>query len=808
MQGLSAATSKNRLRAAHGVVAIAVAAALAHAACTGRGARVPGAVGRVETLGAPRLSPHAYGRAGDLILHGANGTSLLFAATPDARGHRPLKGALLDVGLDRADRSDPLLWWRPAWLDRENHLHALVASLVTATPCPEAGSGIRVEGIADGVTLVTTVCVGPTGRYVATTTASPLPQSAALADELNPGTSEVLVDRDGGAWEGARPTDFVALGEHGIGFLLEASGMEAERRLVHIATESFPAPVTLRHTAATAVRTFHVVSGDALDALSHAQAASRTLTVGFGPDRGGDVTLLDLSGRPLARGSVARGAQRVLRLPPGFGARIALRDDLGIARLDPSPIEPGATLMAARAKEGTLSLRYRDGSGAPIPAHVLFRGANGTADPAPRAGSRAVSAGRSLYVLDGSAEVALSPGTYELTASHGPTHSLSKRTIHIEAAHTATVEDTLRRVVDTSAWISADFHLHAAHSPDAPVSLEERITSLVCEGVDLAVATDHNRITDYGPSVRAMKVNQRIDTLAGDEITSAGRTLWGHFNAFPFSPASGAPEDAVPAYYDVSPAQMFAAARERGARVLQVNHARMPPRIGYFDLTHLDPRTGHADATFSGDFQAFEAYNGIWLQSPDKIREGARDLVALARRGVHAAATGNSDSHQLLFEEAGYPRTYVHAASTPVATRGARAVEALLLRDTTVSSGPLVEMTVDGQRIGSTVHPRGGSVRVHVKVSAPAWVPVEHVEVWRDDTVWQRFRVGEPRDGVRFETEVDVPFSTDGVVLAWADAETPLPDVLPYAQARAVGFTGIVLVDADGDGGVVGEGGE
>jgi hypothetical protein len=130
---------------------------------------------------------------------------------------------------------------------------------------------------------------------------------------------------------------------------------------------------------------------------------------------------------------------------------------------------------------------------------------------------------------------------------------------------------------------------------------------------------------------------------------------------------------------------MFESARQLGARVVQVNHARMDPGIGYFDQAHLDVKTGHSSGEFSSNFDAFEAFNGMWIETREKIREGPRDLVALARRGKRVAVVGDSDSHKLLYEEAGYPRTFVHVPAEPADTRFERVVEALLgSRDTTV----------------------------------------------------------------------------------------------------------------------------
>jgi hypothetical protein len=114
-------------------------------------------------------------------------------------------------------------------------------------------------------------------------------------------------------------------------------------------------------------------------------------------------------------------------------------------------------------------------------------------------------------------------------------------------------------------------------------------------------------------------------------------------------------------------------------------------------------------------------------------------------------------------------------------------------------------MTVDGHAIGSVVQPASGSVHVKVRVSAPSWVSVDRVEMWRDDGVVRTFPVpGPPKDGVRFEGELDVPLEgADRTLLAWAEGDAPLPDVVPYEHALSIGFTGLVYVDTNKDGNVV-----
>mgnify|MGYP000098906654 CR=1 FL=1 len=86
----------------------------------------------------------------------------------------------------------------------------------------------------------------------------------------------------------------------------------------------------------------------------------------------------------------------------------------------------------------------------------------------------------------------------------------------------------------------------------------------------------------------------------------------------------------------------------------------------------------------------------------------------------------------MLYEEAGWPRTWVKVGEGPGAL-GDRVLAAVLRRETSVSAGPFVEMTVDGAPIGAVVAPKTkGKVKVRVKVQAPAWIPVEKVEIWRD----------------------------------------------------------------------------
>ena len=793
------------------VLALVATCALATPACKHKVAPKAPPRGTIAHLEKDRMAPGAYGRAGDIVFENEPFGVLTFASGEATPGHRPLRGALVDVGVhDGGDVSDPIVTWRVGWRGADGAGHFGPTGPIGEMDCPH-GRGLLLRGVVDAVDLETSVCPSSFG-FTAASTARGLPDGAALADEVYAGTSHVIVQGAGARIDGDTESPYFGVTNDSVGWLLESTQMRVIGKVAHIGEQVFQGPFVLQYVGARANRNFRVVRGDAFDLLHEVPLSAELLRVALAGDDGkgvaGQIALLDGQGRGLALGALP-AAGRYISVPSGVGSELDVIDPSGIVA-ERAHLTPTLHAVSAKAPaRAELALHYTDAHGAPLAVHVILHGLDGQRDPSPNVAPdpHVYAAGRSLYLVDGSATVALPPGHYRVTATHGIRYSLATNEVTLEAGKPTSVAASLHDALGpvAAAWTSADFHLHAEPSPDAPVPLDARVAALVCEGLDLAVATDHNRVTDYGPVAERLGVGARIVTVPGDEITSYGPKLWGHFNLYPLAPAAGAPEEAASPYFDLTPDKIFAAAHGEGPlreeRILQVNHPRMEPSIGYFDLTHLDPKTGHADAAFSADFDAVEAFNGFWMTNAAKVRQGALDLVTLARRGMRVAATGNSDSHHLLYEEAGYPRTYVHVPPDPIATRRERLLAAVRRHDTTVSSGPLVEMTVDGAPIGSVVTPKGGSVRVHVRVSAAAWVPVEHVEVWHDDEVAFHVDVTKaPADGVRYEGDIRLEFPVDGTILAWATADTPLPDVLPYATARATGFTGLVYVDANGDG--------
>jgi hypothetical protein len=60
-------------------------------------------------------------------------------------------------------------------------------------------------------------------------------------------------------------------------------------------------------------------------------------------------------------------------------------------------------------------------------------------------------------------------------------------------------------------------------------TLDERALTLAGEGIELAIATEHNRFADYTDAARRMNVANYFTCAIGNEVT----TKTGHFIAFP-----------------------------------------------------------------------------------------------------------------------------------------------------------------------------------------------------------------------------------------------------------------------------------
>src|SRR5690606_7935145 len=147
-------------------------------------------------------------------------------------------------------------------------------------------------------------------------------------------------------------------------------------------------------------------------------------------------------------------------------------------------------------------------------------------------------------------------------------------------------------------------------------------------------------------------------------------------------------------------------------------------------LTGFDPVSGAASDTFSDAFDVLEVWNGFDLARLDRVDQVFREWLAMLARGKRVTATGNSDSHKVHMQWAGYPRTYVRVPDGDLSDPSA-VVRALRRGQAFVTNGPFLDVQVDGVGPGETVYAPSGRVVVRVGVQTAPFMAVDRLELYR-----------------------------------------------------------------------------
>jgi hypothetical protein len=420
------------------------------------------------------------------------------------------------------------------------------------------------------------------------------------------------------------------------------------------------------------------------------------------------------------------------------------------------------------------------------------------------------------YAMDGTGELVLPAGVCEILASRGIEWTLDRQRIEVPAGGRVELTLEIEPAVDTTGLVGGDFHLHTlTHSGHGDSNMPERIVSLLGEGVDFAVATDHNRNIDYRPTIDSLGAGDHITSMVGNEVSTPA----GHFNAFPLDAA----RPPVPSRLSAAPPLfrlLRAETNDLGVvPIIQVNHPRWEG-IDYFSQAELDETTGSSDSPrWSPDFDAIEVLNEncLWgwadpenspgLETGSQTHSSMQDWYALLDTGHRAIATGNSDSHSVKANFAGVPRNYlVSSTDDPGSIDPREMIEALRRGEVVVSSGPIVRASIPDR--GLHDDPRmatadaNGDVVIEVEVQAAPWIDVDRIRVIRDGEEIATIPVDDGRDRIRFEDGIRVPMKEDGWIVLLVEGDDSLAPMID-GKKRPVLPVAIVnpfRIDADRDG--------
>ncbi len=496
-------------------------------------------------------------------------------------------------------------------------------------------------------------------------------------------------------------------------------------------------------------------------------------------------------------GVLRDGENRLVIEPPaGF-------DDIVVGPVSLAGKPVGEFLAGARVE---VMVSDQD-SGQPIPCRLTLTRSDGTLQPL-RAEPEDKTASRVgvVYTSNGRASLLVPTGDYVLHAGRGFEWSVEREELSLSAGDTRQFALTLHREVPTEGWIAADSHIHTlTHSGHGDASVDERVLTIAGEGIELAIATDHNHHADYAPAALAMEVIDHFTPIIGNEVT----TKRGHFNAFPIEPGAK-----VVDHQEEDWSRLIPAIRKTpGVKVITLNHPR-DLHSGFIPLGgfQFNPETGRHRQAASLDIDAMEVVTSAAMQSD--IHLLYRDWFALLNRGHRIAAIASSDSHDVNRFILGQGRTYVAVDDGDPAKLELEEVwrsyeEGRLL----VSLGLIAQLKVDDRfTVGDLATGLAKTIKVEATVLGPSWAKADHLALYangtkiREEKLQDNDRAGEKARIIwRIEKPVHdvhlvVIATGPGITEPFWEIPRPYQPSSKTLNSRVIGSTNPIWLDADDDG--------
>ncbi len=553
--------------------------------------------------------------------------------------------------------------------------------------------------------------------------------------------------------------------------------------------------------------------------------------------------LVEVQGTKLAQYPDAAG-KFSFRLPPGSHA--VHFEDIGR-----DPVEQPVTVRANQtasldlkvAPASAARVEIRDQSGEFSPGKVQFIGIDGTPDPDFGTEYRVHGNQNQYQTHDGRFTQQIPPGKYLVRVTHGPEYDLFETTIDVVQGQTADVKASLQRTVDTTGWVSTDYHSHSTPSGDNYCNTNDRLINIAAEQIEFAPTTEHNRIFDWAPYIDRLGLSSRIRTVIGMELTGSGQ----HFNSFPLRRDPFAQDGGAPVW-NFDPRLNAIVLRSWGTPSLEQGGSRYDTGVNAHNKAALfgggpdrwvqanHPIVGtvffdrNEDGVVDGGFVGFERLIDaaeVWsteilnLNPTYEVKSGGRNVtiqnrtfgwLQMLNQGRHVWCVAVSDAHRIFGNGVGDWRTYVPSSTdNPPEIDPQEIIRNSKAGRMMITNGPFLEVTTgDGMPIGSTIVAEG-FVDLKIRVQAANWINVDRVQVLvngRQPDAYNFRKASHPemfQDGVvRFDQTVRVQLQQDAHLIVVAVGENA--DLSkgwgknPQGAMRPTAYTNPIYVDVDHNG--------
>ena len=515
-----------------------------------------------------------------------------------------------------------------------------------------------------------------------------------------------------------------------------------------------------------------------------------------------------------------------LHLPAGsYSADIVDRGRAPLTRTLEVDGKNPAPLTAEMQAPSAIAFEIKDEAGKGIPCKAQFIGLAGT--PAPKLGpqTRAHGCVDQWHSERGDFTVPLDPGMYKVIVTRGIEYGHWEQTLRVTPGEVTMARATLKRLVDTRGWVSADFHNPSTPSGDNHCGTDDRIINLAAEHIEFAPTTEHNRIYDWWPHIRRLGLTNELSTVVGLELTGSG--AGSHFNSFPFRPTPFVQNNGAPTHqtdprlnainlrtWDDAPAD----------RWIQINHPDM--------VEKFTDRDG--DGRFDGGFAGLEGLiDGVETQNygasaildpvPFRIgrgRDGREELsysrefiwLQMLNRGHRYWGVAVCDAHSVYGNGVGGWRMYIPSSTdAPAQIRWQEMSRNAKAGRTVLTTGPFLEVRAEDGTIAGGQTRANGAITLHVRVQCTDWVDIDRVQVLVNGRAVPSLnftRQSHPEDFaagvVKFDRDIAVPLTADAhlIVVAYGGGSDLSKGYGTSSQStiRPCAYHNPIFVDADGNG--------
>ena len=466
--------------------------------------------------------------------------------------------------------------------------------------------------------------------------------------------------------------------------------------------------------------------------------------------------------------------------------------------------EPTETAIEVSGQPGThnielgratlVSARVVDSKGNPVPCKVTFYGARTadgqTDDPKFGVESQSGSVGNCVYSADGTFVRSIPPGAYDILISRGPEYDAVFERVEIQPGETRIVTATLKRVVDTTGWVSAELHSHSSPSGDNTSDQLGRVENLVCEQIDFAPCTEHQRIESYDDQLKTLGAERFMATCSGMELTGSPLPI-NHQNAFPlkwdpFGQDGGGPSTSSDPVAQIARLAMW---DDNSKKVVQTNHPNLRQLIRDKDLDGTDDG-GFAKMLDYMDVMEVHPPEDIFLteeqtaakKKPDENR--IRPWMELLKTGRRIPGVVNTDAHYN-WNGSGWLRNWVRCSTDdPTQIETEEMIDRLEGGQIIMSTGPFMTVQLHHPsldkpaNIGDTIKIDDGPAELAVRIQCANWLDINRVEVFVNGELQpdlSRTRKEQPdafADGVvKFDQRLELTIPENAFVIVAAIGE-------------------------------------